>query len=292
MNQITVNNPATKRSYTLSGPVYESEAVWCGTGTDPELGEIFVKLLRYDPKGNAPKIRELGRREADTMARAARCTGGVPKLYAHWDDRANSAYVLVMQKMPGITLRKWLSKGANAPVDGKSVWLRSLILRQIAQILLDIHNKIPGLSHRDIKPENVMIWKDANNHYQVALIDFGTAALNYSVNVGTYGYQSPEQQTLEGTIMGTGQAKDVFALGMMWYELLTNRAADELYADFIMDFDQPGWAERPSLPPQIRATENGEHYNRLFTKMTAYDPAKRPGLRDVVNGIIVRRKRK
>ena len=290
MNMTSVCNPATKRTYSVSGPVYEGNNVWCGTGRDPELGEIFVKLLQYMPGArNAEEIRRLGRREAETMERVARCTAGVPRLYDHWDDRSRNAYVLVMQKMPGVTLRRWLEDRKPVRPDGKTVWLHSLILRQVAQILLDIHNKIPGISHRDIKPENVMIWLDQNKHWQVGLIDFGTAALNYSVAVGTYGYQPPEQMTLESTIMGSGEAKDVFALGMMWYELLTGTPADALYGAFLFDFENRCWEARPSFPPELLATEQGSRYGRLFEKMTSYDPGKRPALRDVVNRITVRR---
>lgn len=293
MNTINVTDPATKRSYQANGPLYETPRVWCGTGRDPEHGEIFVKLLRYEG-GDAAEIRTEARREADVMARAARCTSGIPKLYAHWDDRTANAYVLVMQKMPGTSLRKWLKKRTPVHSDEKTVWLHSLILRQVAQILLDIHDRIPGISHLDLKPENVMIWRNQENHWQVALIDFGTAAMSYSVQVGTYGYQSPEQTTRYKTIMGTGESKDVFALGMMWYELLTGTPADTLYGEFFANYDDPeaGWESRPSLPAQIQATDMGKRYNRLFEKMTAYDPAKRPALRDVVKGINARRKQR
>lgn len=290
MNTVSISNQKTRRTYQVSGPVYEGNNVWCGTGRDSERGEIFVKLLQYTPGAhNAEEIRRLGKREAETMERAARCTAGVPRLYDHWDDRSRNAYVLVMQKFPGTTLRRWMEKRLPVGSDEKTVWLRSLILRQVAQILLEIHNKIPGISHRDIKPENVMIWLDEKKQWKVGLIDFGTAALNYSVAVGTYGYQSPEQMTLESTIMGTGEAKDVFALGMMWYELLTGTPADALYGEFLFDFDNRCWENRPSFPPEILATEMGSRYGRLFEKMTAFDPGKRPALRDVVNRIMVRR---
>lgn len=291
MNSVTVCDPASKRSYQAGGPVYETDDVWCGSGRDPQLGEIFVKLLRYEPRTDKAKmIRSQARQEAETMLRAARCTSGVPKLYAHWDDQAHNAYVLVMQKMPGVTLRRWLQKRSPVRADEKTLWLHTLILRQVAQILMEIHNQIPGISHRDLKPENVMIWYNQEKRWQVAVIDFGTAALNYSVRVGTYGYQSPEQVSLQSTIMGSGEAKDVFSLGMMWYELLTGTPANELYRQFRIDTQEQRWLSRPSLPDQIRATAEGERYNRLFEKMTAFDPAKRPSLRDVVNNIQYRRK--
>ena len=296
MNTTTVTNPRTKRSYRVDEQIYETNRVWCGAGRDPELGELFVKLLRYDPQSdNANEIRAAARKEADTMERAARCTTGIPKLYDHWDDKKGNVYVLVMQKMPGRDLRKWLDKRMSSRPDEKTIRVRSLILKQVAQTLMDIHNKIPGISHLDLKPQNVMIWfDDQQKHWKTAIIDFGTAAMDYSVRVGTYGYQSPEQRSRQNTIMGSGESKDVFSLGMMWYELLTGIPAEDVYSEFERDRNNPGgeWKSRPSFPPEIQATDTGKRYNRMFEKMTAFDPDKRPTLRDVVHGISGGRKRR
>lgn len=292
MNMRSIRNQATGRCYQINGPVYETPAVWCGTGTDPQYGDIFVKLLHYGhlPQEKQRQTLQWARDEANTMIRAAKCTDKVPKLYDHWDDRRQKMYVLVMQKMPGMTLRQWMRKKPLTQYDEKTVWLRSIILRQLAEILRDIHAQIPGISHRDLKPENVMIWLDADHKWQVGLIDFGTAALNYSVNAGTYGYQAPEQMTLSGTIMGSGAAKDVFSLGILWYELLTGKSGEDLAAEFVPSYDQPDWEERPALPTQVTATRTGRNHQRLFEKMTSFDPGKRPTLEQVVQNIPLGRK--
>ena len=66
MNSVTVCDPASKRSYQAGGPVYETDDVWCGSGRDPQLGEIFVKLLRYEPRTDKAKmIRSQARQEAE-----------------------------------------------------------------------------------------------------------------------------------------------------------------------------------------------------------------------------------
>lgn len=291
MQKITVTDKSTRKSYQVTGPVYETPHVWCGTGRDPELGDIFVKILRYDPNTKEGKEQHrLAKREAEVMLKAAECTKGIPKLYAHWDEPAQGRYVIVMQKMPGIPLRSWLEKRLPLQIDEKTVWLHSLILRQVAQILLEIHKKIPGISHRDVKPENIMIWLNAKHQWEVALIDFGTAALDYSVDVGTTGYQPPEQISLQDTYIGSGEAKDVFALGIMWYELLTGTRAYELMFDFYTDYDNRCWESRPSLPSEVIQTENGKRYSILFEKMTEYDPARRPSLQDIVNRIALKRR--
>ena len=289
MRQITVINRASGRSYCFTGPIYETPTVWCGTGKDPQLGDLFVKILRYDrstPEGQ--ERQRIARQEAQVMLRVSQCTDRVPKLYDHWDDRSAGSYVLVMQKMPGTDLRRWLKNRPAHKINDQTVWLHSLLLRQTAQILQDIHKKIPGISHRDLKPENIMVWKDEQKHWQVGLVDFGTAALHYSVQVGTEGYQAPEQITLQDTIMGTGEAKDVFSLGIIWYELLTLTPVDDLLYEFYPDYDNRRWESRPVFPPELLATRNGKRYAALFEKMTDYDPSRRPTLRDVVNKLAAR----
>lgn len=81
-----------------------------------------------------------------------------------------------------------------------------------------------GVVHRDLKPENIMV--DADD--RIKLIDFGIAAqagarrltfANFSRTLGTPDYIAPEQ------VRGKrGDARtDVYALGVMLYEMLTGR---------------------------------------------------------------------
>ena len=81
-----------------------------------------------------------------------------------------------------------------------------------------------GVVHRDLKPENVMV--DEDDH--IKLIDFGIAMkedarrltfVNLSAALGTPDYISPEQ--VKG--QRGDQRSDVYALGIMLYEMLTGR---------------------------------------------------------------------
>lgn len=92
--------------------------------------------------------------------------------------------------------------------------------------VLEIHNK--GQMHRDIKPENVFLRKGGETiaSLLVKLGDFGLArdmsankdaASSYSKGIGTQKYQSPELLREESY----GPANDIWALGVILYEMLT-----------------------------------------------------------------------
>ena len=289
MSTICITNPITKKSYTAQVPVHETGLVWCGIGQDEEQNSIFIKLIRY---GNAfPNQKQAlkdAQEEAKILLNTSRCTDRVPRLLDHWNDKAHQTYVLVMEKMQGITLRQWMKKRPLRPQDPgypAALRVRCQILKQVAHILQTIHAKSPGISHLDLKPENIMIWLDQNHIWQVGLVDFGTAALDHTLGTGTDGYQAPERLTRGKTIMGSDESKDVFSLGLLWYELLTNVPQEELSGLFLQAWGASHWEERPTLPPQVLAVRHGNDYQELFEKMTAFNPDKRPRLERVIKDI-------
>lgn len=100
-----------------------------------------------------------------------------------------------------------------------------VLAENVAQILLDMaaglnHMHENGYMHLDFKPENVLVTRNA----AVRLIDFDTALelpekpVKLSKNPGTPGYMAPEQLKRDPL---DGRA-DIFAYGVVAYELLTN----------------------------------------------------------------------
>jgi serine/threonine-protein kinase len=120
---------------------------------------------------------------------------------------------LVMEYVPGITLRDALREYGPLPA------LRALeMLAQILAGLAAAHSS--GILHRDLKPDNVLLADDG----RVKLGDFGLAreiSAHTSTGdlVGTIAYLSPELVT-----RGQADARsDVYAAGILLYELLTGR---------------------------------------------------------------------
>ena len=103
------------------------------------------------------------------------------------------------------------------------------LFSRIASQILDgvAHAHKQGLVHRDLKPSNIMLTTRDEDPYFVKLLDFGLAKLasgaaDVTANnriVGSMPYLSPEQLTGESV----DQRADVYALGIVFYKMLSGR---------------------------------------------------------------------
>ena len=157
---------------------------------------------------------------------------------------------LVMEQLPGGTLwDRFLDEGV------KPATAVGLILSTAAGVQ---HAHERGVLHRDIKPENLMFADDG----QVKVTDFGiaqmltgeeTMATSDGEVLGTPAYMAPEQA--EGGQLGP-QA-DVYACGIMLYELLTGvlpqdgNSVVELLDDRIRNEAPPIADRAPHLPTKV-----------------------------------------
>jgi serine/threonine protein kinase len=184
--------------------------------------EVAVKVLASE-LADDPQFLERLEREARVMARMRH-----PNIVAVHDfQRTEDGAAIVMEFVEGGSLRERLFQHPHGLPVAEAV----RILRQIAAGLEAAHAS--GVIHRDMKPENVLI--DAAGMARVT--DFGlalpmhagTTRLTLSgTAVGTVDYMAPEQ--IKG---GEADARlDVFALGVMAYEMLTGQTPRG-------SFDQP-----------------------------------------------------
>ena len=136
---------------------------------------------------------------------------------------------LVMEFVEGSDLRHCIKKAREE--QGTEHGLRfqevAAIVGQVGRTLTAAHDK--NIIHRDLKPENIMLRQSSSGDLQTKIIDFGIAKVRDSLiasssatsefMAGTWQYMSPEQlqrKRVEG-------ACDIYALGVIAYELITGR---------------------------------------------------------------------
>ncbi|MET0230758.1 MAG: serine/threonine-protein kinase [Rhodanobacteraceae bacterium] len=182
--------------------------VWLAERSDGEFEQrVAIKQLAYPTPGLVQRFRQerqiLARLEHPNIARLI--DGGLD---------ANGAPYLVMEYVEGMPITDYAREHA-LDVAGR---LR-LIVRVCAAVQYAHRNLVV---HRDLKPSNIFVLADGTPK----LLDFGiakalaateTAATQTAARLLTPGYAAPEQ-FMGGPIT---TATDVYALGVVLYELLT-----------------------------------------------------------------------
>ncbi|MFI7242889.1 serine/threonine-protein kinase [Streptomyces qinglanensis] len=175
---------------------------------------------------------------------------------------------LVMQRLDGSDLADHLAEHEPYPWQ----WAVA-VAAQLCSALAAVH--AVGIVHRDLKPGNVMVRPDG----RVVILDLGIASVGApdvtrltrtGALVGTPVYMAPEQATGGSAV---GPAADLYALGVVLYELLARRtpfeapeAAGLLYKKL---HEEPDALEL--LCPHVPAPLPG-----LVSRLLDRDPARRP----------------
>jgi serine/threonine protein kinase len=174
--------------------------------------KLAVKVLSPDVIASH-SVLERFRREAETVAQLSH--PNIVKL--HFIGQKEDLVYLVMEMIDGGSLADRLQRETMLPVEDAS-----RIFGEVAGALAHAHKR--GVVHRDIKPQNVLL--DAETG-RALVTDFGIArtAEGGSLTatgmvVGTPAYLSPEQVTGEPS----DHRADIYALGVMAYEMLAGRA--------------------------------------------------------------------
>jgi predicted Ser/Thr protein kinase len=133
------------------------------------------------------------------------------------------------------------------------------LVRQLTAALQAAHER--GVIHRDLKPSNVLLTPRG----RAVLLDFGLARrlrqdgarLTQSGQpLGTPAYMAPEQ--VAGAVGLIGPGCDVYALGVLLYQLLTGRlpfegSVAEILAQIMTQPPPPPSQYRPDLDPRLEA---------------------------------------
>ena len=198
--------------YVIENVVARSGMASIFRATDERTGQIVAIKVPHPEIEADPVFYDRFRREQEIGEKLDH--PGVMKVYPNQD---HSQFYMAMEWVNGRLLRQILNEQRKLPSE------RAIrIVLQIASALEYIHRH--GVVHRDLKPENIMVDADDN----IKLIDFGIAAsagarrltfAKFTQTMGTPDYISPEQ--VKGK---RGDARsDIYALGIMLYEMLTGK---------------------------------------------------------------------
>ncbi|MCA1569175.1 MAG: protein kinase [Chloroflexi bacterium] len=228
-------------------------------GHDEQLDRaVAVKVMRAD-LGEDPLFVQRFEAEARRAASVSH-----PNVVSVYDVGTDGAPYMVMELVEGGDLATRLKR------DGRMEPERAARLAVGAAAALQAAHDA-GLVHRDVKPGNILL--GANGQAMVA--DFGIARATgedsmtkTGAMLGSVEYFSPEQARGERA----GPASDIYALGVVLYELLTGQRAfsgDSAYAVATARLRQPPPDPRtavPDLPAELAA---------IVTRAMARDPARR-----------------
>lgn len=224
------------------------------------LGKVFALKLIKSSIATDPKIREMFYREARLAS--ALTHDNICSIVDFGQDDAFGLF-MVMELLEGQTVHGKLKHGKLSPRVACD------ILWQVADAVRFIHSR--AIVHGDIKTENIFLVKTTVQRRMVKLLDFGLARPDLRRPEGFDGtpeYLAPERQAGAPA----SQASDIYALGIVFFELLTGRvpfsgaSPDVLLAHRHSDVPAPSGLVSEPLD---------ERADALVRRATAKDPASR-----------------
>jgi hypothetical protein len=235
--------------------------------------QVAIKIIRINHLSN---IRDDFFREISTMYRI-RYENVLTVLGACIEP---NFYAIVVEYMPLGSLYDILHKKQHEQISFD--WSdRYSLAWQMAKSINYLHNLKPSILHRDIKSMNFLLKYNGsfNQKYLVKVCDFGLAEIRRETSlqsaafpsfqtVGSFYWKAPELLLPHGR--HTKQS-DVYSLGIVYWELATERIPWDEYEDETIILIQVKIGERPTIPSDIP-----EQYKQLIQDAWNHDSQKRP----------------
>uniref|UniRef100_A0A9J8B3Q9 non-specific serine/threonine protein kinase n=1 Tax=Cyprinus carpio carpio TaxID=630221 RepID=A0A9J8B3Q9_CYPCA len=194
--------------------------------------------------------------------------------FSSGSDPGTKFLYIQMEFCEGDTLRAWIDERNSSDVrDPERRTEAAQINRQVLVAVKYIHSK--GLIHRDLKPLNIMFSSEG----RVKVGDFGlvTAAennndehlLERTKRTGTRIYMSPEQATQTSY----DRKVDIYALGLIYFELLWNLVRDER---------KKIWDDIRSRDFPLQFSKKYSFEHKLIDRMLSPSPEERPDASELI----------
>jgi Tol biopolymer transport system component len=191
--------------------------VYLAEQREPVRRRVALKLLKWRGDSRETAVRL----EAERQALASLSHPGVAQLYEAGTTDEGQPY-FAMEHVEGGPITRRCDE-LRLPIER-----RLRLFQAVCEAVEHAHGR--GIVHRDLKPSNILLGGDAERPF-VKVIDFGlakalegrltdrTAATRVGELLGTPAYMAPEQA--DPRVGEIGPATDVYALGVVLYELLS-----------------------------------------------------------------------
>ncbi|XP_062485508.1 interferon-induced, double-stranded RNA-activated protein kinase isoform X2 [Pezoporus occidentalis] len=225
-----------------------------------KLDERTYAVKRVQFTKNVREVKQLARLEHKNIVRYYNSWPGYDHVTSPASRQKSDKKILClfiqMELCEQGPLENWIEKNRR---DRKYHEMAQTTFLQILEGVKYIHSK--GLIHRDLKPQNIFI----SDEDKIKIGDFGLVTSvtceNLTGNTGTKSYMAPEQ-------FGDryGKEVDIYALGLIWFEILSAFSGHE---------KEKVWSE-------VRDGELPESFSNRFPseapiikKMLSKDPSRR-----------------
>jgi formylglycine-generating enzyme required for sulfatase activity len=249
------------------GTVYDAEQ-------ERPRRRVALKMMRY---GQTPSAARRFHYESEILARLKH--PGIAQIYEvgiHVENVDGASVEMPWFAMERVDGAKTLIEHARE---------RGLGLEPRLELILDVcaaigHGHEKGVIHRDIKPSNLLV----DSSSRVKVIDFGVARAHGTESsvsilvthagelIGTFQYMSPEQ--IEGDTEALDVRSDVYAIGLVLYEMLCGRLPYELDG-LTLSAVARTICENPPTPPRMLRPDLPRELSWIALRALEKDPKRR-----------------
>src|ERR1039457_2352362 len=250
--------------------------VYMAEQEEPVRRRVALKVIKL---GMDTK-QVIARFEAERQALALMDHANIAKVLDAGATETGRPY-FVMELVRGIKITDYCDQ------NNLSTEARLELFMQVCHAIQHAHQK--GIIHRDIKPSNILVTLHDGKPVP-KVIDFGIAKATqqkltdktlftaFEQFIGTPAYMSPEQAEMSGLDIDT--RNDIYALGVLLYELLTGKTpfdAKELVAKGLDEIRRIIREEEPPRPSTRLSTLDAGEQTTL-AKQRQSEPPKLVGL--------------